>query len=1261
MTTAALLVLGASLACQTPVPDEFLTVAEKSGFQRTATFEEVSALSSRLAEGSRTLRLETFGTTVEGRALPMLIASDPPAATAEEARKAGKLVALLFGNIHAGEVCGKEALPMLAREIRMAEGGAGVESAAHPLLKDWVLILVPILNADGNERVGPVERNRPGQNGPAETGIRSNAAGLDLNRDWSKLESPEVRAIARLLRGWDPDVVIDTHTTNGSRHQYTLTYGASKHPAGDAGGLNAFASGVAVEAGRRLEGRTGYKAFFYGYFNRDKTEWLTYPAQIRYGTNLQGVRGHVGLLSEAYSYAPFEDRVRSTLEFCRASLEVAAERRAEMERVREAARRPPDRVALRVAEEPLPEPETVLGFEDDRDPNSPSKTFEVRRMDGRRIEESAARPWGYYIPPGYPEAVDNLRRHGIASTVLREDREADDVEWHAIEGIETADRPFQGHALRRYRTRLESGAEWLRAGGHVVRTDQPLSALACLLLEPGSEDGLGAWNFFDEGAREGGKFPVFRLKGDPGIPSSAAPALAEDRPAPRRLNRASRELAAGLGGGFGFGEGRGGYAWIDEDHWLERRGNGFVKVRAATGRRSPAPEAEANLEAATAALAKALGGDAGQARSALGRVSPASWFSGRGAAMAAVGNDLYFVKLDGSDAGRFTNTPREAESNAEMSPDGRFAAYTRGGDLWIASADGRDARVTTDGGGTVRNGEASYVYYEEVFDRSWKAFWWSPDSKRVAFLRFDDAPVPPLPVFDAIGFKPSERPAYPRVGDPNPLARLGFASAETGEAILVELPEHREDEHLIVRAHWHPSGDRCLAYVTDRIQSWMDVVEVSFAEGGAPRVRTLFREKTGAWVEVWDPPFFLKDGTMLFQSERDGWKHLYRYGPNGESLGATTSGEWAIDSVLRVDEEEGRIYFTARIDAPLNPKLHRIGLDGTNLECLTPEPGSHSASLSPGAKWVVDAVSDFDTPGRTTLRSTRGEPGRVLDANPARLSDGLELGAQRLASFPARDGYTLFAEVYLPPDLDPSMSYPVYVSTYGGPRAPVVRDSWGGGHLSQHMMAGEGFVVMRVDPRSASNRGAVSAWSAYKRLGVQELKDLEDAVDWLAKEYAFVDPARVGIEGMSYGGYMAAFALTHSKKFAAGVAGAPVTDWNDYDSIYTERYMDLPSRNPEGYRASSAVQAAAALEGRLLLIHGARDHNVPIHNTMKLAQRLQMANKSFEMMIYPTAAHGGFGRHQSDLSFDFIKRSLGGPRPRSSEPRDGEIAAGGAR
>jgi dipeptidyl-peptidase-4 len=301
------------------------------------------------------------------------------------------------------------------------------------------------------------------------------------------------------------------------------------------------------------------------------------------------------------------------------------------------------------------------------------------------------------------------------------------------------------------------------------------------------------------------------------------------------------------------------------------------------------------------------------------------------------------------------------------------------------------------------------------------------------------------------------------------------------------------------------------------------------------------------------------------------------------------------------------------------------------------------------------------TPTRVALHSSDGKLVRIVDTNPVHRLKEYRFGPRDRVAVRARDGFILEGELVLPADLDPSKKYPVWFMTYAGPHTPRTSDGWMDGRLLEQALAGEGFVVFHLDPRTASGKGAQSAWKAYKRLGVQELEDIKDGIAWL-KQRPYVDGSRIGMAGHSYGGYMTSYAMTHSDLFAAGIAGAPVTDWRDYDSIYTERFMGLPQDNPQGYDVSSVVKAAKNLHGKLLIIHGLIDDNVSVRNTMRLVEALQAADKEFELMIYPGSRHRIMNPHYRRLQVEFIRRALGSltsphqpdatPMVRSAEPID---------
>jgi hypothetical protein len=499
------LLLAAALSLAEP-PADLLTVAESSGWQATATHAEVVALLERLRDRSPLLRLAEMGRTVEGRSIPIAVLADPPLASAAEARASGRAIVFAFGDIHAGEVCGKEALLMLAREI--------ILDPAHPLLRDLVLVFAPIYNGDGNDRMSP--DNRPGQNGPAlGMGTRANAQGLDLNRDWVKLEAPESRAMVRFLTEWDPHVTIDTHTTNGTRHRYVLTYDAPRNPSGRPEPV-AFLRDELFPAVTLAMRDLGWETFYYGDLNAERTAWQTYGAAARYGSNYQGLRGQISILSEGYSYAPYRDRVLATREFVRAIAVYAAAHRARiMQIAADAARRtteagldpqPSDTVGIRHRPAAFPDLVTLKACREGTDEPEDLRVIHLGRFEAVL---SVRRPWAYLLEPGLDRVAENLRQHGIRVEPFTGEAL---VESYSITAVTRAEQPFQGHHLVDLEAHASLARRAFPAGSLLVPTGQPLGTLAVYLLEPQSEDGLAAWNFLDDRLAVGATYPVFRVR-----------------------------------------------------------------------------------------------------------------------------------------------------------------------------------------------------------------------------------------------------------------------------------------------------------------------------------------------------------------------------------------------------------------------------------------------------------------------------------------------------------------------------------------------------------------------------------------------------------------------------------------------------------------------------------------------------------------------------------------------------------------------------
>ena len=691
-------------------------------------------------------------------------------------------------------------------------------------------------------------------------------------------------------------------------------------------------------------------------------------------------------------------------------------------------------------------------------------------------------------------------------------------------------------------------------------------------------------------------------------------------------------------------------AWLDDDHYLQPAPDGrLFKVDAASGER----ELLLDPDAMAAAIAALPGIGAGEARRLARQRRPLlSTVDGDRPAVAfSFANDLYHYQPDGARVVRLTRTPEE-EEEISFSPDGRLLAFVRDHDLHVADVeDGRAHALTTDGSADVRNGLLDWVYQEEIYGRgNFRGYWWSPDSTQLAFLQLDDSRVPEFTIVDHIEYHPEvEHWEYPKAGDPNPAVRLGIVRAAGGDVTWVELDEYAPSQPLIVDVGWTPDSRSVVFQVQDREQTWLDL-NLAFPDSG--RTTRLLRETTEAWVNVNGPPRWLADGSFLWLSERSGWKHLFHYGADGKLLKQVTSGEWELRTLHGMDEDAGWIYWSGTERSHIGSDVYRVRLDGSRLTRLSERSGSHAARFNPGFTHYIDTWSTLSTPPQVRLHAADGAETRAIDLNPADVLAEYGLSEPELLQVPNRDGFRMEAIMIKPPDFDPARRYPVYQHVYGGPHVQRVRDRWSRStYMFWQLLAQRGLIVWVLDNRTASGKGAVSTWPVYRNFGESELRDIEDGIDWLARQ-PYVDATRIGIEGWSYGGFMVSYALTHSDRFAMGIAGGSVTDWRDYDTIYTERYMLMPQNNPDGYWRSAPRFAAADLTGALLLVHGTMDENVHMQNTLQFAYELQKAGKPFEMMVYPRSRHrlGGADQehHRHVTMLDFVRRHL---RPESGEPR----------
>ncbi len=613
------------------------------------------------------------------------------------------------------------------------------------------------------------------------------------------------------------------------------------------------------------------------------------------------------------------------------------------------------------------------------------------------------------------------------------------------------------------------------------------------------------------------------------------------------------------------------------------------------------------------------------------------WFPGGDGLLLAAGGDLFHYRLAAGSWTQLTATP-VAEQDPKLSPNGLRVSFFRGNDLYSMEVSSRKvSRLTRNGTETLLNGRPDWVYPEELDLGT--AHWWSPDSASIAYLQFDVSRQPLYPHADMLPLRPVYEPQrYPKAGDPNADVRLGVVPASGGATRWMELGDLRDS--LLARVYWQPDSSGLYVQSLNRIQNRLDLVR---ADAASRRSRVIVEEKDPYWVNVGDSFHFLKGGAeFLWGSERDGFRHLYRYAADGRELGRLTSGEWQVTDLVGVDENAGQVYFLSTEAGPLDRQLYQVSLQGGKRRRITGPSGTHAISMSPGCRYYLGTFSSLNTPPARSIYKVDGSEWAVVTPPDRGPVDEYDLRPGEIVEVRASGGYLLYARLIRPAGFDPSRKYPAIVFVYGGPHSQDVTNSWEGLTLEQ-ALAHRGYVVWQLDNRGTAGRG--HAWEAalYRNFGEKELQDQVEGVRHLVS-MGFVDESRLGVYGWSYGGYMTLYALVNAPElFRAGVAGAPVTDWRHYDTIYTERYMGLPSENAEAYRRSSPIHDASNLKARLLLIHNLEDDNVLFQNTVQMADALQRAGRPFEMMIYPQKTHGVTGqarRHMYSLIAAFFDRSL---------------------
>lgn len=583
-------------------------------------------------------------------------------------------------------------------------------------------------------------------------------------------------------------------------------------------------------------------------------------------------------------------------------------------------------------------------------------------------------------------------------------------------------------------------------------------------------------------------------------------------------------------------------------------------------------------------------------------------------------NDFYYFSVETKEVKQLTNDKTEKE-NPVLSPDGKKIAYTKKRDLYFVDIqNAKEIRLTFDASESVYNGWASWVYYEEILGRSsnYRAFWWSPNSQMIAFLRTDDSPVPKFPLYKADGVHGElEWEHYPKAGDPNPNVKLGIIHLSDSKIVWAE--EDESADQYTAWPFWTPDSKEIFYQVLNRSQDHLQILAANPLSG---KNRLVYEESQQSFVEFFEDIYIFSDGSgFILRSDKDGFSHLYYYDINGRLKKQLTKGEWSVTEINLVDEKNKKVYFEGNKDNSLENHLFVVNLDGTGFEKLTKSSGTHDAIVSKGGSYFIDTYSSLNDPGRMELFNSKGESIRVLGERKNQLMDEYVFGKSEIFRIKTSDGIELPAMWVLPPDFDPNKKYPVLFSVYGGPGGKDVRDAFSS-FLDRFFLSQNGIIYFIVDHRGSIHFGKKGMSLMHRNLGKWEMNDYIEAVKYL-KTLPFVDSTRIGITGGSYGGYVTCMALTYGADyFTYGLAEFPVTDWHLYDNVYTERYMDKPDENPEGYKFGSALTHADKYKGYLLITHGTLDDNVHMQNTIQLVDKFTTLNKDFELMLYPNERHG---------------------------------------
>jgi dipeptidyl-peptidase-4 len=595
---------------------------------------------------------------------------------------------------------------------------------------------------------------------------------------------------------------------------------------------------------------------------------------------------------------------------------------------------------------------------------------------------------------------------------------------------------------------------------------------------------------------------------------------------------------------------------------------------------------------------------------------------------------------------RKTLTPlmdKEKEIYATISPDGKMAAFIYKSNLYVKNlADDKTTQVTQDGNTDIFNGISDWVYEEEF--ALTRSYFWSPDSKSIAYYRFDDSKVT---TFSMNEYHDSLYPSvysfkYPKAGTTNPTISVHVYSVASGKVVDIKAPGNYE---YTPRTMWTQDPNILAVQYMDRHQ---DTLVLALANASTGIAKPILTEGEKTYIDINDALTFINNNKeFIWQDDNDGYDHLYRYSIDGKLINQITSGKWDIMGIKGVDEKTHTIFYLSSETSPIDRDIYSVNWDGKNKKKLSEKTGFNDADFSTSYHYYINTYSNANQPSYITLHSIDGKQLRVLEDNHAVIDTlkNYNISPETFFSFTTSEGVNLNGSIIMPAHFDSTKKYPVLMDVYGGPGINTVNNEWGGpNYMWYQMLAEKGYIVVSVDNRGTGARGSEFKKCTYLHLGKYEVADQIAGAKYLASK-AYVDATRIGIWGWSYGGYMAAMCISKGAKFfKTAISVAPVIDWSFYDSIYTERYMRTPQENHDGYWDSSPINFANKVKGRYLLIHGTGDDNVHFQNSIEWIRGLQKANVPFSLMIYPDKNHGIYGGNTrlylyNELT-DFISNNL---------------------